>query len=187
MPWMVIVVLGGDHVQPARRPVLRLPRPEDPPVTELHQPRDPAPSEIRRHVPEAVATRAAGGSGADRKSISPRQMAFKRFMSHKPAVIATVVLLLMIIFVLLAPITARYGINEAVFTTGGEQGQPLPLAAVGGLVRHRRDRPRPLQPPDLRHPRVAGHRLCGGRHRRRHRHGRRRLSPASGAGSSTTC
>ena len=56
------------------------------------------------------------------KSISPRRMAFKRFMGHKPAVIATVVLILMIIFVLLAPITARYGINEAIFPSGGEQG-----------------------------------------------------------------
>ena len=56
------------------------------------------------------------------KSISPRRMAFKRFMGHKPAVIATVVLILMIIYVLLAPITARYGINEAIFPSGGEQG-----------------------------------------------------------------
>ena len=60
--------------------------------------------------------------GLTTKSLSPRKMAFKRFMGHKPAVIATVMLLLMIIFVLLAPITARYGINEAVFPSGGEQG-----------------------------------------------------------------
>jgi len=60
--------------------------------------------------------------GLTTKSVSPRQMAFKRFVSHKPAVLATVILLLMIIFVLLAPITARYGINEAVFPSGGEQG-----------------------------------------------------------------
>ena len=60
--------------------------------------------------------------GLTTKSVSPRQMALKRFMSHKPAVLATVILLLMIIFVLLAPITARYGINQAVFPSGGEQG-----------------------------------------------------------------
>jgi ABC-type dipeptide/oligopeptide/nickel transport system permease subunit len=56
------------------------------------------------------------------KSISPRRMAFRRFLSHKPAVIATVVLIMMIIFVVLAPITARYGVNEAVFASGGDQG-----------------------------------------------------------------
>jgi peptide/nickel transport system permease protein len=55
------------------------------------------------------------------KSISPRQMAVRRYLGHKPAVIATVVLLVMIIYVLLAPITARYGVNEAVFQTTAEQ------------------------------------------------------------------
>ena len=41
------------------------------------------------------------------KSISPRQMAVRRYLGHKPAVIATVVLLVMIIYVLLAPITGK--------------------------------------------------------------------------------
>ena len=31
MPWMVFVVVGGDPRQPARRPVVRRARPEDPP------------------------------------------------------------------------------------------------------------------------------------------------------------
>jgi ABC-type dipeptide/oligopeptide/nickel transport system permease subunit len=57
--------------------------------------------------------------GLSRKSLSPRQMAWRRYRSHRPAMIATVVLLLMVIFVLLAPITARYGVNEAVFKTEG--------------------------------------------------------------------
>ena len=50
------------------------------------------------------------------RSISPRQMAFKRFMSHKPAVVALVVLIVMIVYVLLSPVTARFDINEAIFT-----------------------------------------------------------------------
>ena len=60
--------------------------------------------------------------GLTTKPVSPRKMAFKRFMSHKPAVLCTVILLVMITYVLLAPITARYGINEAVFPSGGEEG-----------------------------------------------------------------
>ena len=31
MPWMVIVVVSRDHLQPARRRLVRLARPEDPP------------------------------------------------------------------------------------------------------------------------------------------------------------
>ncbi len=69
-------------------------------------------------IPEAAGTPEAPGSvdleGLSTKSLSPRQMATRRFLSHKPAVIATVVLVLMILFVLLAPWTARYGINEPV-------------------------------------------------------------------------
>lgn len=55
------------------------------------------------------------------RSISPRQMAFKRFMSHKPAVVALVVLIVMIVYVLLSPVTARFDINEAIFTTTADR------------------------------------------------------------------
>ena len=55
------------------------------------------------------------------KSLSPRQMAVRRFLRHKPAVIALSVLVLMVLFVLFAPITARYGVDEAVFETTAEQ------------------------------------------------------------------
>ena len=55
------------------------------------------------------------------KSLSPRQMAVRRFLRHKPAVIALFVLVLMVLFVLFAPITARYGVDEAVFETTAEQ------------------------------------------------------------------
>ena len=57
--------------------------------------------------------------GLTSKSLSPRQMAMRRFLSHKPAVIATVALVLMVAFVLLAPLTARYGVNESIFRTEG--------------------------------------------------------------------
>jgi peptide/nickel transport system permease protein len=61
------------------------------------------------------------GEGLTAKSISPRQMAVRRFLGHKAAVIAAVILALMVIFVVLAPITARYGVNEPVFQTTAEQ------------------------------------------------------------------
>jgi peptide/nickel transport system permease protein len=54
-------------------------------------------------------------------SMSPRRMALRRFLSHKPAVVATVVLALIVLFVLFAPVTARYGVNEPIFETTAEQ------------------------------------------------------------------
>jgi ABC-type dipeptide/oligopeptide/nickel transport system permease subunit len=69
-------------------------------------------------VPEAPP---GDAEGLAMKSISPRQMAFKRFLSHKPAVICSVILAVMIIFVVLAPITARYGVNQPVFDTTAEK------------------------------------------------------------------
>jgi ABC-type dipeptide/oligopeptide/nickel transport system permease subunit len=49
------------------------------------------------------------------KSLSPRQMAFKRYKNHRAAMICTVLLAVIVLFVVLAPITARYGINESIF------------------------------------------------------------------------
>src|SRR5262245_38833532 len=72
-------------------------------------------------IPPTEEVPAGDGQGMATKSISPRQMAYRRFRSHKPAVICTVVLLLMIIYVVLSPITARYGVNEPVFQTTAEQ------------------------------------------------------------------
>ena len=54
--------------------------------------------------------------------LTPRQMAFKRFMHHKGAVICSVIMFLMVIFVVLAPITARYGVNDSIFRA--EAGHP---------------------------------------------------------------
>jgi peptide/nickel transport system permease protein len=70
-------------------------------------------------VPAGVEADVAGlqdaAQGLDTRSLSPRQMALKRYMQHKGAVICTLLLLLMVLFVILAPITMRYGVNEAVF------------------------------------------------------------------------
>jgi peptide/nickel transport system permease protein len=69
-------------------------------------------------VPETVVPDEAEGLT---KSISPRQMAFRRFLGHKPAVICAVILAIMVIYVVLSPLTARYGVNEAIFPTTAEQ------------------------------------------------------------------
>ncbi|MBM3805046.1 MAG: ABC transporter permease [Actinobacteria bacterium] len=46
--------------------------------------------------------------------LSPRQMAFRRFVSHKAAVVSCGVILILSLFVILAPFTARYGVNQSV-------------------------------------------------------------------------
>ena len=47
-------------------------------------------------------------------TVSPRRMAFDRFVSHKAAVVSVFILAALVAFVALSPLTARYGVNEAV-------------------------------------------------------------------------
>ena len=60
--------------------------------------------------------------GLTSKSLSPRQMAMRRYLRHKGALVSTVLMAIMIIVVILTPITARYGVNEAIFKA--EPGKP---------------------------------------------------------------
>ena len=46
--------------------------------------------------------------------LSPRQMAFRRFVSHRAAVVSCAIIALLTLFVVLAPLTARYGVNQSV-------------------------------------------------------------------------
>ncbi len=46
--------------------------------------------------------------------LSPRQMALRRFVSHKAAVVSCIILGVLTLFVILAPLTARYGVNQSV-------------------------------------------------------------------------
>jgi ABC-type dipeptide/oligopeptide/nickel transport system permease subunit len=71
--------------------------------------------------PDAAAEEplSAEAQGLARRSLSPRQMAWRRFRNHKPAMVCGVVLLLMILYVVLSPLTTRYGVNEPVFKTEG--------------------------------------------------------------------
>lgn len=41
-------------------------------------------------------------------------MAYQRFVSHKAAVVCTIILAILLLFVILSPLTARYGVNQSV-------------------------------------------------------------------------
>lgn len=46
--------------------------------------------------------------------LSPAKMAYRRFVTHKAAVVSVFILGTLVLFVLLSPLTARYGVNQAV-------------------------------------------------------------------------
>ncbi|MFM8310343.1 MAG: hypothetical protein ACKOAZ_00430, partial [Ilumatobacteraceae bacterium] len=48
------------------------------------------------------------------RTLSPFQMAWKRYWRHKGAAVSTVIMLFVLLVVIFAPLTARYGINEQV-------------------------------------------------------------------------
>lgn len=53
-------------------------------------------------------------SKQDSGVLSPRQMAFRRFVSHRAAVVSCLIIGFLTIFVIFAPFTARYGVNQSV-------------------------------------------------------------------------
>lgn len=73
------------------------------------------------NIASAPSTSSDAAQGLDVTPLSPTRLAVKRYLHHKGAVVALVVLVIMTLFVILAPITARYGVNEAVFETSPER------------------------------------------------------------------
>lgn len=67
------------------------------------------------------AIRSDSAAGLRAESMSPRKMAVRRFVKHRAAFVSFVILAIMVLFILLSPITARYGVNEAVFETTRER------------------------------------------------------------------
>ncbi len=59
-------------------------------------------------------TQGSALSNQNKKVLSPRQMAFRRFVSHKAAVVSCIIIGILALFVILAPFTARYGVNQSV-------------------------------------------------------------------------
>ncbi len=69
--------------------------------------------------------------GVLKESISPKRMALKRYLNHHAAVASAIGLIIIILFVVLAPITARYGVNESIFKAeAGLRNQNLPPRAA---------------------------------------------------------
>lgn len=59
-------------------------------------------------------TQGSALSEQNEKVLSPRQMALRRFVSHKAAVVSCIIIGVLALFVILAPFTARYGVNQSV-------------------------------------------------------------------------
>ncbi len=59
------------------------------------------------------------------ESVSPGKQAFRRFLQHRGAVISVAVLTLLLLWVLLSPLTARYGVNQQVFSVEKGPNQNL--------------------------------------------------------------
>jgi len=68
--------------------------------------------------------------GLSAESLSPGRLAFRRFLTHKGAVVSVVVLALLVLWVLLSPVTARYGVNEQVFDISEGANQNLPPSRI---------------------------------------------------------
>lgn len=68
--------------------------------------------------------------GLSAESLSPGRLAFRRFLTHKGAVVSVAVLSLLVLWVLLSPITARYGVNEQVFNISEGANQNLPPSRI---------------------------------------------------------
>lgn len=59
-------------------------------------------------------TQGSALSEQNEKVLSPRRMALRRFVSHKAAVVSCIIIGVLALFVILAPFTARYGVNQSV-------------------------------------------------------------------------
>ena len=68
--------------------------------------------------------------GLSGDSLSPGRLAFRRFLTHRAAVVSVVVLTLLVLWVLLSPLTARYGVNEQVFDISQGANQNLPPSRI---------------------------------------------------------
>lgn len=64
-------------------------------------------------------------------ALTPRRMAFRRFVSHRAAVVSCFVISILVLFVVLAPFTARYGVNQSVQAPPNSFLSPRGIAWLG--------------------------------------------------------
>ena len=81
-------------------------------------------------APDADVSAADALVGLTVASVSPAKQAYRRFLTHKGAVVSTVVLAILVVVVILAPWTARYGVNEQVIKIGEGKNQYLPPSKI---------------------------------------------------------
>ena len=81
-------------------------------------------------MPETTAASLDQVVGLTAESLSPGRLAFRRFLTHRAAVGSVVVLSLLVLWVLLSPLTARYGVNEQVFDISQGANQNLPPSRI---------------------------------------------------------
>ena len=65
------------------------------------------------------------------QTLSPRQMAWKRFKGHKAALVCCGILGFLVLAVILSPLTTRYGVNESVKAPPNSYLSPSKLAWLG--------------------------------------------------------
>ena len=78
-------------------------------------------TELQQLTSDDVLVAVDATQGLTSESVSPAKLALRRYLHHKGAVVSLVILLLMALFVILAPLTARYGVNDAVFKTSADR------------------------------------------------------------------
>jgi len=69
--------------------------------------------------------------GISRTSRSPLQLAWRRYWRHRGAAVSTVILAIMLLVVLATPLTARYGVTEAVRPSQNQFLPPQDVAWFG--------------------------------------------------------
>lgn len=68
--------------------------------------------------------------GLTAESVSPTRMAWRRYWRHRAAAICTIVMLFLVIVVVFAPFTARYGVTEPVIDIKEGRNQHLPPSSI---------------------------------------------------------
>jgi peptide/nickel transport system permease protein len=71
--------------------------------------------------------------GLTATSMSPKKMAYKRYLRHKGALVCTVIMAILVVIVLFAPLTMRYSVNESVFPISEGPNQYLSPRRIAWL------------------------------------------------------
>ncbi len=79
---------------------------------------------------DTTITNADALEGLTIESVSPTRMAWQRYWRHRGAAVCTIIMAFLLLFVLLAPITARYNVNDQVCKIGECKNQFIPPSKI---------------------------------------------------------